>query len=181
MKLIQSLRRPSGRARWSRSPLVVMAVALVASSCYSFSGGGGLPGHIRTAYVQPVDNLSTQFGLSETLADELLTAARQRLGLQLAAEDEADAIITAVIRQYRDDAVNFDAVEGSGADVFQRRVTITAEVSILDRQENAIIWQSSGLSGAGEYVPGNETEEQGTMVAIENLVQKVVDGAQSQW
>ena len=164
-----------------RRVCAVLAIAGVSASCYSFSGGGGLPSHIRTAYVEPVDNLSTQFGLSETLADELLRAARQRLGLQLAAQDEADAIITATIRQYRDDAVNFDAVEGAGADVFQRRVTITAEVTILDRQENAIIWQSSGLSGAGEYVPGSETEEQGTMVAIENLVQKVVDGAQSQW
>ena len=167
----------------SRS-LTIAGCAVVlglSTGCYSFQGGGGLPGHIRTAYVRPVDNLSTQFGLSETLADELLTAARQRLGLQLAAEDEADAIITARINRYTDDAVNFDAVEGAGADVFQRRVTITASVEILDRQENAIIWASTSLSGAGEYVPGSETEEQGTLVAIENLVQKVVDGAQSQW
>ncbi|MFV1986049.1 MAG: LPS assembly lipoprotein LptE [Gemmatimonadota bacterium] len=160
---------------------LLVVVALASAGCYSFSGGGGLPSHIRTAYVRPVDNLSTRFGLAETLADELLTATRQRLGLQLAAEDEADAIITAVIRRYADAAVNFDAVEGTGADVFQRRVTITAEVEILDRRENAILWQSSGLSGAGEYVPGSETEDQGILVAIENLVQKVVDGAQSQW
>ena len=103
------------------------------------------------------------------------------LALWPVAEDEADAIITATIRRYSDAAVNFEAVEGTGADVFQRRVTITAEVEILDRRENAILWASSGLSGAGEYVPGSETEDQGTDVAIENLVQKVVDGAQSQW
>lgn len=174
--------RRSGRSRPVCRPIFTVAIAAVAvAGCYSFSGGGGLPSHIRTAYVRPVDNQSTQFGLSETLADELLTAARQRLGLQLAAEEEADAIITATIRRYSDAAVNFDAVEGAGADVFQRRVTITAEVEILDRQQNAILWASSGLSGAGEYEPGSETEEQGTMVAIENLVQKVVDGAQSQW
>jgi len=164
---------------WSR--LGSLAVPLVAAACYSFSGGGGLPGHIRTAYVEPVENQSTRFGLAETLTERLLDAARQRLGLQLASEDEADAVIRATIRQYSDDAVSFDAVEGQGADVFQRRITITATVEILDRAQDLAIWSSQSLSGAGEYEPGSETEDVGTEIAIENLVQKIVDGAQSQW
>jgi len=131
-------------------------------------------------FVRPVDNRSTQFGLSETLTAELLTAARQRLGLRLASEDEADAIIVATISRFSDEAVSFDAVQGAGADVFQRRITISASVEIIDRLQDVPIW-ASGLTGAGEYVPGTETEEQGTDVAIENLVQKIVDGAQSQW
>jgi len=140
-----------------------------------------LPSHIRTAYVAPIDNQSTQFGLSESLSEELLQAARQRLGLRLASETEADAIITATIRRYSDDAVNFNAVAGTGADVFQRRVSISASVEILDRENNEIIWSSQSLTGAGEYEPRIETEEQGSIVAIENLVQQIVDGAQSQW
>lgn len=158
-----------------------LAGLLALAGCYSFQGGGGLPGHIRTAYVAPIDNESTRFGLSESLTDELLTAVRQRLGLQLAAEDVADAVISATIRRYSDDAVNFDAVTGVGANVFQRRVTISASVQILDQTTNEIIWSNQGLSGAGEYEPGSETEEQGTIVALENLVQQIVDGAQSQW
>ncbi len=158
-----------------------LAALALLTGCYSFSGGGGLPSHIRTVYVAPVDNESTQFGLSETLAAELLTAARQRLGLRLASESEADAIITATVRRYTDMAVNFQAIDGVGADVFQRRVTIGASVEILDVANNTIIWGSQGLTGAGEYEPGTETEEQGTIVALENLVQQIVDGAQSQW
>ena len=165
---------------YCRRVLSLAAVALLAG-CYSFSGGGGLPSHMRTVYVVPVENLSTQFGLAETLTDELLTAARQRLGLRLASESEADAVITATIRRYTDDAVNFDAVSGVGADVFQRRVTISASVEILDVANNIIIWSSQGLTGAGEYEPGADTEEQGSIVALENLVQQIIDGAQSQW
>jgi hypothetical protein len=115
------------------------------------------------------------------LTEELLNAARQRLGLRLASEDIADAVIRATIRRYSDDAVNFDAVEGLGADVFQRRVTISATVEIYDQTRDLVIWTNQGLLGAGEYEPGTETEEQGTTVAIENLVQLIVDGAQSQW
>ncbi len=159
----------------------VAALALCSGCLYSFSGGGGLPNHLRTVYVAPVDNQSTQFGLAEAMAEELLDAARQRLGLRLASEGEADAIIIASIRRYSDDAVNFDAVTGVGADVFQRRVTISASVEILDVANNLIIWSNGSLSGSGEYEPGGETEETGWRVAMENLVQQIVDGAQSQW
>jgi len=165
-----------------RLAAVAALVGLAATTgCYSFSGGGGLPGHIRTAYVEPVDNQSTRFGLSETLTEELLQAARQRLGLQLASQEEADAIIRATIRGFQDEAVNFDAVAGTGAEIFQRRITIIAEVAIIDRAQNVEIWVNRSVTGSGEYVPGSETEEEGTIVAIENLVQKIVDGAQSQW
>ncbi len=168
------------RSMYCRKTLSLAALSVLAG-CYSFSGGGGLPSHMRTVYVAPVDNQSTQFGLAETLTEELLKAARQRLGLRLASESEADAVITATIRRYADNAVNFSAVRGVGADVFQRRVTIAASVEILDVANNTIIWSSQGLTGAGEYEPGVETEEQGLLVALENLVQQIIDGAQSQW
>jgi hypothetical protein len=157
------------------------AVLLLSTSCYSFSGGGGLPGHIRTAYVAPINNETTRFGLSEILTQELLDAARERLGLRLAAEAEADAIIRASIQRYSDDAVNFEAREGVGADVFQRRVTISARVEIFDVSRGESIWTNGALVGVGEYEPDSGTEDEGTEVALENLVQKIVDGAQSQW
>jgi hypothetical protein len=167
---------------WVRRPKSVAPFALaLATACYSFSGGGGLPGHIGTAYVEPITNETTRFGLSEILTQELLDAARDRLGLRLAAEGEADAIIRASIQRYADDAVNFDSREGEGADVFQRRVTISARVEIYDVTRDEIIWTNPGLTGVGEYDPNNETEDRGTEVALENLIQKIVDGAQSQW
>ena len=161
--------------------ILSLSVFGLIAGCYSFSGGGGLPNHIRTVYVAPVDNQSSQFGLSESLTEQLLEAARQRLGLRLASESEANAVIEATIRRWSDEAVNFDAVAGVGADVFQRRVTISASIQILDVANNTIIWENQGVTGAGEYQPNNETDEQGTIVALENLVQQIIDGAQSQW
>lgn len=185
---VSSLHRPhpertaSRRAvpRWAL-PGLAASVLLAASGCYSFSGGGGLPSHIKTAYVEPATNQTSRFGLSELLTQQLLDAARERLGLRLAARGEADAIIRAVVRQYTDDAVSFEAVEGVGADVFQRRVTIGASVQIYDVVRDEVIWESTSVSGAGEYAPEQETEERGQDVALENLVQKIVDGAQSRW
>lgn len=160
--------------------LLVAASLLVTAACYSFTGGG-LPPHIGTIYVLPVENRTAQFDLTEPFTRQLTDAVRGRLGVQLAARDNADAEIRAEILRYDDAAINFSGVEDVGATVFQRRVTIGARVEIVDLTRNEIVWEGSGVSGTGEYAPDAETEQVGQEVALENLIQKIIDGAQSQW
>ena len=47
--------------------------------------------------------------------------------------------------------------------------------------ENVILWESSSVVAQGEFLEASETEEIGRIQAIELLVQKIVDGAQSNW
>jgi hypothetical protein len=164
-------------------PLLATVVASGTIGCnYTFSGGGGLPSHIETVYVPPIENKTTQFALTQTFTDKLLEAVRRNLGVQLAAEAEADATIVAELSRYSDLAMNFQGVEDVGAAVFQRRVSITAEIQIVDRSKNEIIWNGARVSGQGEYSPADPAgESTGQDVALDNLVQKIVDGAQSQW
>jgi hypothetical protein len=161
---------------------LVPLLASAAGCNYTFAGGGGLPSHIETAYVPPVENNTTQFALTQGFTDRLLEAVRRDLGLQLAAEAEADATIVAELTRYSDTALNFQGIEDVGAAVFQRRVSIVARVEIIDVDRNAIIWSGSGVSGEGEYSPADpEGETTGQDVALDNLVRKILDGAQSQW
>ncbi len=54
-------------------------------------------------------------------------------------------------------------------------------VEIVDLVENVILWESSNVVAQGEFLEAGETEEIGRVEAIELLVQKIVDGAQSNW
>lgn len=165
-----------------RLSVAVLALALAAGGClYSLSGGGGLPEHIDTVYVPPVQNETSRFTLTERLTQSLLEAVRGRLGGQLAAEGNADAIIRVTLTGYEDQAMNFEAREGVGAEVFQRRVTLVASVEIMDLVRDESLFSSGSVRGTGEYAPEEETEEAGIELALENLLQKIVDGAQSQW
>ena len=173
------------RAFLSRLTLLVPLGVLVVGSVgcnYTFSGGGGLPSHIETVYVPPIENRTTQFALTQSFTEKLLDAVRRNLGVQLAAEAEADATIVAELSRYTDTAINFQGVEDVGAAVFQRRVSIVAQVQIIDRSRNEVIWNGTGVVGDGEYSPADPAgESTGQEVALDNLVQKIVDGAQSQW
>jgi len=162
---------------------MVLALALAASSCnYTFAGGGGLPSHIKTVYIAPIDNRTTQFGLTQEFTERLLDAVRANLGVQLAAESEADATVVAELSRYTDTAMNFQGVQDVGAAVFQRQVTIVAQVQIIDRTRNEVIFNGTAISGNGEYSPDDPAgETTGQDVALDNLVQKIMDGAQSQW
>jgi hypothetical protein len=169
------------RRRAAAVPLV-LALAVAAGGCvYGFSGGGGLPDHIKTVYVPPVQNETTRFAVTEQVTQGLLEAVRGRLGGQVASEQQADAVIRVTLTRYGEEALSFQAQEDVGADVIQRRVTLTASVEIEDRVRERTMWQSSSVRGTGEYAPEEESEDVALQVAVEDLIQKIVNGAQSQW
>lgn len=159
------------------------AGGFAAAACvYSFQGGGGLPGHIRTVAVLPFENQTTQFTLTQEIHQALLNEMSARMGLDPAGEASAHAIVRGRITRYANEPLVF---RGGGArgDVVQedqRRVTVTISVEIYDAVEDQILWQASSLSAVGEYRIA-EGEDRGRETAVRDLVQKVIDGAQSQW
>lgn len=158
-----------------------MSVLSVLAACNYGFAGGGLPPNINDVYVTPIENRTTQFSLTDPFTQGLLDAVRSRLGVQLASRDNADAEIRAELTRYIDQASNFAGREDVGAEVFQRRVSITARVEIVDLASNEIVWSGTSVNGVGEYAPDTESEEVGQELALENLIQKIIDGAQSQW
>ena len=170
------------RPRRPEPAAALAACVLVLSGClYSFSGGGGLPSHVETVYVAPVQNETTRFALTERVTQGLLDAVRGRLGAQIASEQAADAVVRVTLNRFTDEAMSFEGREGEGAEVFQRRVTISASAEIQDRVNDRPIWSSGSLRATGEYAPEQEEQEAAVDLAIENLIQNIVDGAQSQW
>ena len=56
---------------------------------------------------------------------------------------------------------------------------IIVNVEIFDQRQGRAIWQRSGLSVDGEYQPPAEVA--GRQLALQKLVNDIVEGAQSQW
>lgn len=159
------------------------AALLGAAAClYSFSGGGGLPGHIRTLAVLPFENQTTQFTLTQEITQTFQDELTQRLGLRSASEGAAHAILRGRILNYANEPSIFRRPGEPGEAVVedQRRVTITISVELYDAAKNQILWESSNVSASGEYLLA-DGEERGRQLALRNLVQKVADGARSQW
>jgi len=159
-------------------------MAAGSSACLYGFAGGGLPSHIHTVAILPFDNQTAEPQLTQEVADAVQEAMERRLGLRLADEGSADAVVRGSITRYEPDLLlsqqaNTNAEGRVTVDVTRRRVRLTITVEIFDKQENRVLWQRSGMAVDGEYQPPNEAD--GRRVALEQLVSDIVDGAQSQW
>lgn len=164
-----------------KASIVAALLLLAATACnYGFSGGGGFPAHIRTLYIAPLQNDTRQFDLDQQIFRQLSDRLPRALGVRPAGEQNADAILRATITRYEDVAQTRPAQPGR-VEVIQNQVQITLSVQVVDVRNNQVVFESTSISGRGEYNPETQTEEAARLKAIEVLIQQIIDNAQSQW
>ena len=172
-------RRSDLRARLAA--LTLLASLAVSGCLYSLTAGS-FPDHIQTVAIIPFDNQTTRFELTQEIHEQLLRELPSALGVRNGGEEFADAVVRGEITGYDVQAPLFrPGQQGDRAEVLQREVTIRIRVEIVDQIEDVILWDDTGLFAQGQYLEASETEEEGRAEAIELLVQKIIDGAQSNW
>jgi hypothetical protein len=146
---------------------------------YGFAGGG-FPPEIRTVAVLPFENQTADPTLTAEINTAVREAVENRLGLRQAGENQADALVTGSITRYEPDLpVAFQGAQDNRIQVTRRQVQLVVTVRIMDRRNERMLWERQGITLEGEYETGRERE--GRRLALEKLVQTIVDGAQSQW
>jgi len=158
-------------------------LVLSASAClYSFKAGAGFPDYVKTVAIVPFENETTRPEVTDEVFNLLLREFPRSQGLQPAGQDVADAVILGTIKRYDVSTPSYRAgAAGEVPTVLQRQVSLTVEVQIINQVDNVVLWESPGISVQGEYLEESETEEVGRTLAIELLIQRIVDGAQSNW
>lgn len=165
-----------------RSALASVVLALLVTGCnYGFRGGGGFPPHIRTIYIAPFENRTDKPELDPEIFRALNDRLPSALGVRQAGERAASAIVRGEITRYEDLVQNYRPGSQGSVEVELNQVQVVVSIQIIDVANNAILWESSGVSGRGEYRPGTQSDEVARRNAIESLIQQIIDGAQSQW
>lgn len=174
-------RRTSGRRGVERATILLLAVGL-ASCNYGFEGGG-FPSHIQTIYIAPFENRTPQFELEQELFARLLEELPSKLGLRPAGEGSADAVLRGEILRYDDVAQNYrpGSEQQPVGEVLSHEVQIGIAAELIDVRDNVIRWETRSLVGRGSYRPDTQTDQVGQGEAIENLIEQIINGAQSQW
>ncbi len=174
-------RRTSGR-RAVELGLALAVVAVLGGCNYGFEGGG-FPPHIRTIYIEPFQNETPQFDLDQKLYAAMLDELPGKLGVRVAGEQAAHAIVRGVISSYDDAAQSFTpTAPGQPAPAASaHEVRITVSVQLIDVRDHLIRWESQRVLGRGAYRPDTQSDAMGQEEAIASIIQQIIDGAQSQW
>lgn len=157
----------------------VIAAALLLSGCLYGFAGGGLPPHIRTVAVLPFDNETPAATLQSELHERLSREIENRLGVRAAGESSANAIVRGRIVRYEADIPAAYSADPARANTAQRRLEIVVDVEIIDQSTGRPLWSRSGLRAEANY--DERDEENGRERAVEQIVNDVIAGAQSQW
>lgn len=159
--------------------LIASAFLLLAGGCiYSFAGGG-LPAHIRTMAIATFDNQTASPDLPKELYDEMRRELQRRLGVRDAPRERADAIVTGTIQTYEPDIpVGFSA-DPRQAVTARRRLQLTVEIEIVDQSSGKVLFQNKAMREEADYA--ERAEQDGRKQAIVKIVQKIVEGVQSNW
>ena len=165
----------------ANASLALLCVLLLAGCNYGFRGGGGFPPHIRTLYIEPFENRTDKPELDPQIFRELNSRLPGALGVRQGGERVADAIVRGQIVRYDDLVQNYRPGSEGNVEVELNQVQVVVSVQIIDVRNNAILWESTSVTGRGEYRPGSQSDEVARTEAIESLIQQIIDGAQSQW
>jgi len=159
----------------------IAPLLFLAGCSYGFQGGGGFPSHIRTIFIENLENQTVHLDLTQQVGSRFSEEIPRALGVRPAGREVADARLTGRIVRYDDVAQNYQTgAAGTSPRVLTRQVQITVAVQIVDVRENVILWEGQ-VTGRGDWSPENQAEDAGREEAIRHLVQQVIDGAQSQW
>jgi hypothetical protein len=170
---------PSGACR--RLVPLLLSLLLLASACFTRYGfaGGGLPPHIRTMAILPFENETPSAELPRELLETLRRNFQPRLGVRDAPEARADAIVRGIIRTYDVDVPVSYTANQIQPTASRRLLQIVLDVEIVDQTTGKTIFERKGLRAQGEYAEGDEPS--GRRIAVNRIVNDMVEGAQSQW
>ena len=159
--------------------IVSLALLLSSGGCvYSFAGVG-LPSHIRTMAVATFDNQTPSPELPKELYDEMRKELQRRLGVRDAPRERADALVRGTIQTYEQDLpVGFSA-DPREALTARRRLQLTVEVEIVDQSTGKVLFQNKAMREEADY--NERAEQEGRKQAITKIVNKIVEGVQSNW
>lgn len=157
---------------------VPLAMACRGVLGYGFAGGG-LPPHVKTVAVIPFDNRTPEPNLVQLLNDQLVRAFESRLGLRVAPEARANAVVRGTITRFDPDVPVAYSADPLRSTTARRRLVVSVDIEVVDQVTGEVLWRRQGLTQEGEY--GEGEAEAGLRQSIARIVNDVVEGVQSQW
>jgi len=152
-------------------PIFLLCISL--SSCgYRFAGSGSFPAGIKSVCIPILKNLTSEAGIENTITNDLIYEVTRRDIAVLSNKDEADSILSGVIKSMTIETISRIDPQTSS----ERRVTVTVNLK-LTSHSGKIVRSIKGLSDYEEYdvVTDKLETEQNRRDAISNLSKRLAE------
>jgi outer membrane lipopolysaccharide assembly protein LptE/RlpB len=143
------------------------------SACgYRFSGSGSLPSDIESVHIAMFKNNSAETGLENIVTNDLIYEFTRKRGSVIQKSDQAEGLLTGVIRSVRADTI---ARQGQSTSL-TRRVVVAVDIKLTDRS-GAVLWSQNNVTESEAYnvVADKQTTEQNKKDAILKVSKRLAE------
>ena len=161
---------------------------------------GSIPAHINSIAIPIVENQTAEFGMSESVTENLIAKFNEENILRVTDEDQATSILRGTIIKVTDEPYTFTKEEA----VTEYRFTVHMKVEWYDVREDKVLikknfsgWGAYGLSGDissdgidndnDGLIDGNDNNEYGdprefaTTTAVNKIAEDVLNEIMTSW
>jgi len=152
---------------------IVFCLLFVFSSCgYSFRGGGNLPEGIKSLSIKMLENRTSETGAENIFTNDLIYEITGFGKVVLTKGDNADGILTGVIKSMRIHAISRRDSYSS----LERRVFVTLSLKLTD-PTGRVIWSVKDLSANEDYIvlSDKQATERNRREAVKTLSKRLAE------
>ena len=169
-------------------------------SCAYYSLAGSIPPHINSIAIPIVENQTAEFGMSESVTENILAKFNEENILRVTDEESAVSILTGTITRVTDAPYTFTKQEA----VTEYRFTVHMNIEWYDKKKDKSLlkknfsgWGAYGLSGdissdgidndGDGLIDGEDDNEFGdprefaTSVAVNKIAEDVLNEIMTSW
>jgi hypothetical protein len=158
--------------------LALGCLVLLGGCTYSFRGQTA--GDIQSIAVPTFENESTEFGIAETLTEELIRGFQRDGTLKIRSDEQADAILVGRVLRIVDEP--YSARPGATIIVDEYRFSMTCEIELFNTETQELIWSQTFPAWA-VYPYGQSLENRDAAIeeATEKLMQDILNKIVGSW
>jgi hypothetical protein len=142
---------------------------LLMLACCGYSVHALLPPHLKTIFVEPVENQTVKPNLDVKLTDLLIQEFARDGSLRIADLKQADIVLQCKLNGYE----KLPQTYGASQEVTTWRITLQAQVDAKDQVKSQALW-SGAVPVTVNYDPAIETEDQGIDRGLSKLTTEIV-------
>jgi hypothetical protein len=138
-------------------------------ACCGYSVHALLPPHLKTIFVQPVENQTVQPNLDVQLTNLLIQGFARDGSLRIADLKQANILLQCKLNGYE----KLPQTYGANQEITTWRVTLQAEVEAQDEVKSQTLWSGS-VPVTINYDAATQTEDQGIELGLEKLSSEII-------
>ncbi len=136
----------------------------------TYSFGGFLPGRLKSAFVEELENTTPRQGLQTLVREELLRAIREDGRLRLVGKSEAGLLIRGEVGGYDKRPEEYD----QSGKILSYRVTLRVKLTFWDAAGDSAYIGPKLYSGFGIYKPDAGSEDDAAREAVRMIARQAL-------